>query len=176
MVHETGAIHQHLDRPHLAVDFLRERLDRLGRAHVKFLAHGATQPLELAEVEIGGDDLGAFGEKCFGNGASDPLPGRGDELVAGDVELVHFQAALANFLTGLNQCELAADEVDAGVALRRPHSQPPLRPLTDAAGRDVSDTAAFEFEAGVDHVLVAAKHSCSDRGHAANRTTNQRQQ
>ena len=64
---------------------------------------------------------------------------------------------------GLHQHQLAADEVDAGVAFRCPDAQPPLRPLADPAGGDVGDAAVREDEPGVHHVLVPAEHRRPDR-------------
>ena len=69
---EAGAIEQHVDRPDLA----RQRRDRLGRAHVE-PARLAGKPLEPVEIEIGGDDLGAFGGEGLGGRATNARRRRG---------------------------------------------------------------------------------------------------
>ena len=46
---------------------------------VELAAVGAVSPSSFFGIEIGRDDLGAFGDEGLGNGAADALPGGGDE-------------------------------------------------------------------------------------------------
>ena len=79
------------------------------------------------------------------------------------VHAIDADAVPPHFFTRLNQRELAADEVDAGIPFRCPDAEPPLGPLADAARSHVCDAAVLEFEPGVHHVFVAAEYRDADR-------------
>src|SRR5215831_15676739 len=78
-MHEARAIDQNIERAHRLRYVARERFDGRRRAHVELLAPCRAEPFELAGVEIGRDDAGAFGDEGLANGASDPLSCRGHE-------------------------------------------------------------------------------------------------
>ena len=69
------------------------------------------------------------------------------------------------FGAGLDEGELAADEVDAGVTFGGPDAEAAFGPRADPTRRHVGDAAVGVNQPGVHHVFVAAEHG---RAHGRN--------
>ena len=78
-MHEAGAIDENVGAAEFLFHLARQRIDRLGRAHVERQHLRAREALELAGIEIGRDHGRAFGDEGFRNGAADALSGGGDD-------------------------------------------------------------------------------------------------
>ena len=78
LMHVAGAIHEHIDLPHLLHNFIGGRLDLFRRAHIE-LQLLSLQPIELCDLKVGRNYVRAFGDEGLRDCPANALPCGGDE-------------------------------------------------------------------------------------------------